>query len=230
MCGRFTLRRIDLALEEMRKLGIIPGSVKYEEFWKGPRYNVAPSQAMPVVRVNSAGQIVIEPMSWGLIPSWTKDKPKLKPINAKSETVATGGMFRQAFQRRRCLVPADGFYEWKGAKPPKQPYFIHTPDDGQFAFAGLWERWRGAAGSEPLDTFTILTTAPNELMATIHNRMPVILKPGDYEKWLDAKATADQLKPLLAPLPENELEAYPVFQRVNSPKNDDPACIEPVGA
>jgi putative SOS response-associated peptidase YedK len=138
-------------------------------------------------------------------------------------------MFRRAFESRRCLIPADGFYEWKGAKPPKQPYFIRRPDDSQFAFAGLWERWRGAVDAEPLDTFTILTTAPNELMATIHNRMPAILKPGDYDVWLDAKATADQLNALLAPLLDGELEAYPVSQHVNSPKNDDPTCAERIG-
>jgi putative SOS response-associated peptidase YedK len=162
---------------------------------------------------------------WGLVPLWAKELPKHQPINARAETVPTGGMFRQAFARRRCLVPADGFYEWQGAKPPKQPYFIHQPDDGQFAFAGLWERWRETKDADPVDTFTIITTTPNELMATIHNRMPVILKPDDYAAWLDGSTPPDRLKSLLAPYPD-EWEAYPVSTHVNNPKNDDPECVE----
>jgi putative SOS response-associated peptidase YedK len=123
------------------------------------------------------------------------------------------------------LVPADGFYEWKGAKPPKQPFFIHKPDDSQFAFAGLWERWRPPKDAEPVETFTIITTTPNELMAGIHNRMPVILREDDYNVWLNPESPPDELKSLLVPFPD-ELEAFPVSTHVNSPKNDNPACIE----
>ena len=134
-------------------------------------------------------------------------------------------MFRQSFQRRRCLVPADGFYEWKGAKPPKQPFFIHKPDDSIFAFAGLWDRWRETEDSDPVESFTIITTTPNALLATIHNRMPVIVKRGDYQRWLDPASRDDEVKSILAPYPEGELEAYPVSSHVNSPKNDDPDCV-----
>jgi putative SOS response-associated peptidase YedK len=126
----------------------LPG---FEEFTERPRFNIAPSQRMPIVRADGAGSPELAAAHWGLIPSWTKE-PKLKPINARAETVATSGMFRQAFTRRRCLVPADGFYEWQGLKPPKQPFFIHRKDDRQFAFAGLWERWH-PPGAEPVDTY-----------------------------------------------------------------------------
>lgn len=192
-----------------------------------PRFNIAPSQSVPIVRVNG-DKAELSIVRWGLIPYWSKDKPKLAPINARAETVATSAMFRHAFERRRCLVPADGFYEWQGAKPPRQPFFIHKPDDSVFTFAGLWERWRAAEDDQPLDTFTIITTTPNKLMAEIHNRMPVVLNPGDYGTWLDTTSPADKLRSLLAPYPDGELEAYPVSPHVNSPKNDDPECAEPI--
>jgi len=198
----------------------LPG---FEEFTERPRFNVAPSQRMPIVRANDEGDRELVGAHWGLIPSWTKE-PKLKPINARAETVGASGMFRQAFSRRRCLVPADGFYEWRGLKPPKQPFFIHRKDDRPFAFAGLWERWH-PPGAEPIDTYTIITTTPNALMAGIHNRMPVILRPDDYDRWLDAAVPIDQIQSLLTPCPDDELEAYPVSSRVNSPKYDDAHCV-----
>jgi len=221
MCGRYRARRFDLL-----KLGLrtppLPG---FEEFTERPRWNVAPSNRMPIVRMDDEGMRELAIARWGFIPSWAKELPKLQPINVRAETVTTNGMFRQAFAHRRCLVPTDGFYEWKGTNPPKQPFFIHQPDDGQFAFAGLWERWRKTKDTDPLDTFTIITTAPNELMAGIHDRMPVIVRQQDYERWLNPKYPSDDLKSLLTPFPD-ELEAYPVSTHVNSPKNDDPMCIE----
>lgn len=188
MCGRYTARRIDF-----RRYGVEFDEPWFEEFSEhglAMRFNIPPSLNLPVIRMSSKDERAARLARWGLIPSWTKGKPKMQPINAKSETAATSGMFREAMERRRCLVPADGFYEWKGAKPPKVPHFIHRADDEPFAFAGLWERWKPADDAEPVDTFTILTTEPNELMRSIHNRMPVILKPEDYQRWLDRELPA----------------------------------------
>jgi len=215
MCGRYVLRRIDAVRRAVQFVAPM-----FEEFTEHPRFNIAPSQIVPVIRQGEHGRELV-PMKWGFIPSWTKGKPKLAPINAKCETVATSGMFRTVFQKRRCLVPADGFYEWKGAKPPKQPYFIHRRDDGWFAFAGLWDRWVAEKGSEPIDTFTIVTTEPNELMRTIHNRMPVILNPNDFDAWLKHPTPE-----LLKPAPPDEMEAFPVATKVNKPSYDAPDCVE----
>ena len=225
MCGRYTLRRIDLARAAMHATPD-PG---FGEFTERPRYNIAPSQPIPVVRVDKEGGRRIGPVRWGLIPHWAKEPPKVQPINARAETVATSGMFRQAFARRRCIIPADGFYEWKKVDAKtKQPMFVRFPDDRVFGFAGLWERWRppGDADVEPVDTCTILTTAPNELMAPIHNRMPVILKPEDYAAWLDRDTDPRKATDLMKPYPDGELEAVPVDRIVNSPKNDVPECIQ----
>jgi putative SOS response-associated peptidase YedK len=214
MCGRYTLRRIDT-----RRLGVelTPG---FEEFTERPRFNVAPSQSMPIVRmIGDHRELALA--KWGFVPWWAKEQAKLKPINAKCETAASGRMFREAFTRRRCLIPADGFYEWKGSKPPKQPYFIHMKDDSSFAFAGLWERWKPPDGRGAVDTFTILTTAPNELTAPIHNRMPFILQERDYERWLSGDAPTDLLKPYDAAA----MEAFPVGVKVNTPKNDSPDLV-----
>ena len=219
MCGRYTLRRFDLLSLGFRA----EPSPPFEEFDERPRYNVAPSQYMPIV-VERQGRPEVRVAQWGFVPSWTKGAPKVRPINAKAETVATSGMFRRAFQSHRCLVPADGFYEWKGARPPKQPYFIHRKDDGVFAFAGLWERWRPAPDAESIDTFTILTTTPNELMAPIHNRMPVIVPPDKYQQWLDGA----EAQIVLRPSSDEQMEAYPVRTNVNRPQTDSAECIEPV--
>jgi putative SOS response-associated peptidase YedK len=140
-------------------------------------------------------------------------------------------MFRQAVARRRCLVPADGFFEWQGSKPPKQPYFIHMRSDEPFAFAGLWERWRpDAPDAEPLDTFTILTTSPNELMSPIHNRMPVIIAGKDYDRWLDRTVETAGVADLLKPYPAEEMEAYTVSTRVNNVRNDERDLLLPHSA
>jgi putative SOS response-associated peptidase YedK len=224
VCGRYRLTRFDLL-----RLGLrappLPG---FEEFTERPRWNVAPSQRMPIVRMSEDGSRELAIARWGLVPSWAKEMPKVQPINARAESAATSGMFRQAMARRRCLVPADGFYEWQGAKPPKQPFFIHKSDDGLFCFAGLWERWRPPGASEVMDTYTILTTTPNQLMSGIYNRMPVILQDADYDSWLDMATGVDKATSMLKPYADGELEAYPVSRYVNSPKNDDPQCAERV--
>ncbi|HZL37421.1 MAG TPA: SOS response-associated peptidase [Tepidisphaeraceae bacterium] len=222
MCGRYTLRRLDLIRGTFEAI-LGPG---FEEFTERPRFNIAPSQNVPVVRMNSAGQTVAGVARWGLIPSWTKGKPRAQPINSRSETLATSGLFRQAFARRRCLIPADGFYEWKGAAPPKQPYFFHMKDDSLFAFAGLWERWRPADDAEPIDTFTILTTRPNELSAPIHNRMPVILHRHDYARWIDRDVPGEDVGNLLDPFDADRMEVYPVSTQVNKVKNDGPSLTD----
>ena len=229
MCGRYTVRRID----SLRSIFDARTSSKFDEFSEIRRsglqglFNIAPSMQIPVVRLNSKGERVLDLIRWGLIPSWTKEKPKSQPCNARAETLATSGMFRQALERRRCLVPADGFYEWQGAKPPKQPYFIHRPDDRPFAFAGLWERWKPDAETDPIDTCTIITTSPNELMAPIHNRMPVVLDESEYERWLDRGQQPDEIEKLLNPY-DGELQADPVSTRVNNVRNDGPELVEPV--
>lgn len=135
-------------------------------------------------------------------------------------------MFRQAMQRRRCLVPADGFYEWQGKTPPKQPYFIHMSDDAPFAFAGIWERWRASPDAEPIDSFAILTTTPNELMRPIHDRMPVIVPEPDYGRWLDRTRGASDIEDLLRPYDAGKMEAWPVGRQVNNVRNGGPTLIE----
>ncbi len=224
MCGRYTVRRFDPAAYDAAPL--------FEEFAQlkiVPRFNVAPSQDVPVIRLDKDDHRVASFIRWGLIPSWTKGKPKLAPINARAETVTTSPMFKAAFNRRRCLMPADGFYEWKKLDGGnKQPYFIHLKDDSEFAFAGLWERWKPKEDAEPVDTCTHITTTPNPLMSSIHDRMPVILRKADYAKWLDRDADEATLRSMLKPLPAEEMETVPVSSRVNSPKNDSPENVEPV--
>lgn len=224
MCGRYTIRRIDLFI----RAGAMEPSLfeTFDEKRIVPRFNVAPSQQAPIIRLNAANRPAGGLVEWGLVPSWTRGTPKAKPINARAETVATSGMFRQAFDRRRCLVPADGFYEWRGAKPPKEPTFIHFPDDRPFAFAGLWERWRPDPAAEPVDTFTIITTAANAEMLPIHNRMPVMLHERDYARWLDRECPGRGVVDLLRPYEDGAIETYPVSTRVNKPTNDGPELIE----
>jgi len=216
-----------------------------------PRYNIAPTQPVAVVRLIGAGVVQLplpSPVSgegpgvrgsdspprelvwlrWGLLPSWAQD-PAIgnRLINARAETAATKPAFRSALRRRRCLVVADGFYEWQRTGARKQPYFIHMRDDRPFALAGLWESWEGADHSA-LETCAILTTDANELMRPIHDRMPVIVSPNDYDRWLDAAIQKpEQVAPLLKAYPGDGMIAYPVSPYVNSPARDDPRCIEP---
>ncbi|HNS49765.1 MAG TPA: SOS response-associated peptidase [Anaerolineae bacterium] len=220
MCGRFTLTSPDGALVQFN----LPGLPALE-----PRYNIAPTQPVAVVRMaaqDASRELVL--LKWGLIPYWAKD-PSLgaRLINARCETVAQKPAFRDAFRKRRCLVVADGFFEWQKQNGGKQPFYIRLREGGLFGMAGLWEAWRGAEGV--IESCTLITTNANDLMRPIHDRMPVILEPRDYDLWLErGLRQGELLLPLLRPLPSEEMIAYPVSRRVNSPENDDPHCIEPL--
>ncbi len=219
MCGRYTQTA---PAEQLREL------FQFEsDFELTPRYNIAPSQEVPVVRTNEDGSRTLGMIRWGLIPSWAKDgKIGYRTINARGETVAEKPSFRSAFKRRRCLIVADGFYEWKKKGKVKQPYYIHLKGKKPFAFAGLWECWeKGSEG--PVESCTIVTTEANDLLKELHERMPVILSPADYALWLDPKTEGKEaIHPLIRPYFQGEMAFYPVSTRVNSPKNNDPACIE----
>lgn len=200
------------------------------------RFNVAPTQQAPVVRASEADGWRADLLRWGLIPSWAREGGMgfgagSGLVNARSETAATKPAFRSAFKTRRCLVPASGFFEWKAiqGERQKQPLYIRpVEEDDLFIFAGLWESWKPEDAAQPLETFAILTTAANQFMAPIHDRMPVILRPQDARLWLDAASTVHQLSELLKPFPSELMRQHPVASLVNSPKNDSPACIAPV--
>ena len=222
MCGRFTLRAPASVIAEQFALFEVPPFTA--------RFNIAPTQPVPVIRMRPgpAADRELVWLRWGLVPGWAKD-PAIgsRLINARAETAAEKPAFRTALRRRRCLVAADGFYEWQQAGRTKQPYFIHLCDDRPFAFAGLWEAWEGADHTW-LETCTLLTTGPNDLLRPIHDRMPVILPPAAYSCWLDpAIEDPRQLAPLLVPYPSDQMEAYQVGSLVNSPSHDVPGCIEP---
>ena len=219
MCGRYTLRTPVEKLAE--EFGFDASSVEVS-----PNYNVAPTQEVAAV-LSEGGERRLELLRWGLIPSWADD-PGIgsRMINARAETAPEKPSFRRAFRERRCLIPADGFYEWKRTNGTKQPYYIRMREGRPFAFAGLWESWKDDGGPE-IRSCAILTTAPNALAGEIHDRMPVILPAGSYDAWLDPEAEREELVALLAPYPEAEMEAYPVSRFVNSPSNNDPRCIEP---
>ncbi len=188
-----------------------------------PRYNIAPSQPVAAVRLAEPGGPELVMLRWGLVPYWAEDpKGGYKMINARSETVDRLPAFREAYRRRRCLIPADGFYEWQKFGDAKQPMLIRRQDRQPFAFAGLWERWRPKAGGDPIESCAILTTIASRALASIHQRMPVILAPDAYDQWLDQSADP---RPLLRPAPEDWLTAQPVSPRINSPRFDDPECI-----
>jgi putative SOS response-associated peptidase YedK len=222
MCGRFTLRTPASAVAEA--FGVLPFADLR------PRYNIAPSQPVAVVRSAQSNGRELALLKWGLVPSWADD-PAIgyKMINARGETVATKPSFRKAFKVRRCLVVTDGFYEWqKTDRGKKQPHYIRLKHDGPFAFAGLWEHWR--RDDQEIESCTIITTDANELMAPIHNRMPVILAPADYDVWLDpAIHEVERLQRLLRPFPAGEMTAYPVSTLVNNPRNEVAECMERAG-
>lgn len=221
MCGRFTLTAVP---EDLR--AIFEGLEIPDEF--APRYNIAPSQ--PVAVISNQQPNKLDFFVWGLIPSWAKD-PKIgsRMINARAETLAEKPSFRAAYKRRRCLILADGFYEWQKVAGQKQkvPHYIQLKSQQPFAMAGLWEYWQSADGSE-INSCTIITTQPNSLLAKIHNRMPVILAPDTYPLWLsESEQSRDALDPLLVPYPDSEMQHYPVSTLVNSPANDVPTVINP---
>jgi putative SOS response-associated peptidase YedK len=220
MCGRFTLRTRAGQIAEEFKLAAVPDLPL--------RYNIAPTQRVATVRQVGSGDRQLDLLHWGLIPAWADD-PKIgnRMINARADGVATKPSFRSAFKQRRCLVVADGFYEWQKTGAHKQPFYVRRPDGRPFAFAGLWEHWRRSELA--IDSCTIITTDANELMRPVHDRMPVILQPEDYDLWLDPGVQArEKLEPLLRPAAEGLLEAYPVSTLVNRPGNDVAECIERV--
>jgi putative SOS response-associated peptidase YedK len=218
MCGRYTLRTPVDSLVETFDIAEYPSSIT-------PSYNIAPTQEVTAV-VEEDEKRKLEMLCWGLIPSWAKD-PAIgnKMINARAETVSEKPSFRSAFKKRRCLILADGFYEWKKTDDGKQPYHIKMQDGSPFAFAGLWETWQNG---EEIRSCTIITTEANGLMNEIHHRMPVILPPEDYGMWLDPDFDEkDPLTSLLKPYPADAMEAYPVSRRVNKPSNNEPGVVEP---
>ena len=222
MCGRYTLKTNSQELSNLFGLS--------EELEIEPRYNIAPTQQIPVVvEETSPESRTLEMMHWGLIPSWADD-PSIGPrmINARAETVSEKPSYRSAFKRRRCLIPADGFYEWAKEPGGKQPYHLRLKSGDPFAFAGLWESW-SMDGVEEIRSATIITTEPNEVASEVHNRMPVILPPDLYDVWLDPENDdREELLSMLAPYPAEEMEAYPVSRDVNRPANDHPRVLEPV--
>jgi putative SOS response-associated peptidase YedK len=220
MCGRYTHL---LTWRQIVRLYGLTESPPPNDF--GPRYNIAPTERAPVVRERD-GNREATMLRWGLIPLWAKDKSiGYKTINARAETVATAPAFREAFTARRCLVPASGFYEWLKVSDGKQPYLIGFKDRRPFSFAGLWESWRDHTSGERFETYTIIATAPNEVAGKIHNRMPLIIDPTDFDRWLTA---ATPPADLVRPYPADEMDAYPVSKAVNSPVKDEAGMIERV--
>ncbi|MEA5563916.1 SOS response-associated peptidase [Anabaena sp. UHCC 0399] len=222
MCGRFTLTQTAEALAEIFHV--------QPEQNLAVQYNIAPTQMVVTVLHNpEVNQRELQQLRWGLIPSWAKDSSiGSKLINARSETVAEKPSFRSAFKHRRCLVVADGFYEWQKQQGTKQPFYFRLRDGQPFGFAGLWEKWSSPT-QEEIISCTILTTAANELLQPIHDRMPVIIDPKDYDLWLDPEVQTPQpLQSLLSPYPTAAMTAYPVSKLVNSPKHNSPECIIPV--
>jgi len=234
VCGRFTNKFYWKNLHRLMELTTPPVDLPL-------RYNVAPTQPAPVVRHQGAehgGPRALSMLRWGLVPSWAKDlKIGNAHINARAEGIEAKPAFRAAFKRRRCVVPVSGFYEWKKLDDgkSKQPYYITASDEEPLAFAGLWEFWKppasegGGVEGEPIESFTIITTTPNEMMARLHDRMPVILDRANFGAWLDpANQDASGLLALLRPYPAELMMCHPVSTLVNSPRNDDAACIERV--
>ena len=223
MCGRFTLA------SNLERLGRNFNNLQMQmEF--SPRYNIAPTQDVAVI-ANTKDVQTVEFFHWGLIPSWAKD-PKIgsRMINARSETLTEKPSFRNAYKRRRCLIFADGYYEWQEVpgQKAKQPVYVRLKSQDMFAFAGLWEEWKANWMEKPLRSCTIITCPPNSILGEIHHRMPVILPQDAYAQWLaHEEQSPETLQPLLTPYPGEEMEAYPVSRFVNRPTNDSPECIAP---
>lgn len=221
MCSRYSLSAPPEAIAKLFAVEI------KEPF--PPRYNIAPTEPVAIVRNGMKGEREFALVRWGLIPSWVKDPREFSTlINARSETAAEKPSFRGAMRHRRCLVPADGFYEWTGKPGAKRPHLIRPKNHAPFAFAGLFEHWLGADGSE-LETMAILTTAANADMTTIHDRMPLILSPKDYARWLDCKpGTAETVEDLMQVMPEGRLDIVEVNPKLNNPRNEGPELQTPV--
>ncbi len=219
MCGRFALKTPTASLREKLHFDNTPGGNK-------KRYNITPSQQVLTVRLED-GRRIAEMMRWGLIPSWAKD-PAIgnRMINVRAETLAVKPAYREAFRRRRCLIPADGFYEWSQSGGRKHPHYIKAADGEVIAFAGLWESWISPDGEE-IFSCTIITTDAGPVVSKIHNRMPVILKPEQYDAWLDPVTDPAALQTILTSPAYDSLQTYAVSREVNKPENDSPECIQP---
>jgi len=220
MCGRYTLYHEARELDRLFEVAI-------SEVLVAPRFNIAPTQEVVIVRETLEGEREARRLRWGLLPYWVKDQKafKVNLFNARAEGVADKPSFREPFKRRRCLVPTSGFYEWQKVAGKKLPHFIHLCDGAPFAFAGLYDRWE--RGDAVIESCTILTTRPNALLATLHDRMPVILHPDDYQRWLDPQSPRKQLEELLVPFPTELMAAYPVSPAVNSARVEGPELIAP---
>lgn len=218
MCGRYSFTQVVETIADKFQVTEVPPI--------SPRYNVAPTQEVTTVLLNSeTSKRQIKMLRWGLIPSWAKDtKMGAKLINARGETVTEKPSFRAAFKKRRCLILADGFYEWRTEEGKKQPFYFRLENGEPFAFAGLWEHWEKGEG-EPIETCTIITTEANELMRPIHDRMPVIISSQNYEQWLDPEKGKTEL---LQPYPAEQMTVYPVSTQVNNSKIDRAECIQPI--
>lgn len=223
MCGRYALTTSPQMLADLLGIHRFASNLK-------PRYNIAPTQAVPAVRCDAEGQRELVDLHWGLIPPWAKDRSiASRMINARSESVDEKPAFRSAFRRRRCVVPADGFYEWKKQGRAKQPFLVRRVDGTPMLLAGLWEKWVDSQTGEVVESCTILTTDPNKKLAELHNRMPAVLDSQETEIWLSCEQQdAAKLKALLRPAPDAWFAMHPVSTEVNSPANDSPALIEPV--
>lgn len=213
MCGRFTVR----TAPKVKLAGLRNSSLPFEA-----RFNVAPTQEVAVIADLGDG-LELANLVWGLIPSWSTDGKGF--INARAETLEIKPSFSESFQRRRCLIHADGFFEWKRSGRAKQPYYIQMANGGQFSFAGIWDRW---GTREPITSCAIITTTANNILKPLHDRMPVMLKPGHFETWLDEETSPAVLRQLLSPLPDAEIICHPVSSAVNDPKNDGPELIDRV--
>lgn len=219
MCGRFNLRATPAELQNFFDL--------FREPAVTPRYNIAPTQSTLVCRLDGDGERELVPLRWGLIPSWSKDmKIGASLINARAETVSEKPSFRTPFKKRRCLVPANGFFEWLREGKQKQPYHIHQADDSLFAMAGIWERWTHE--EHPLESFSILTTSANQLMRTVHDRMPVIITPDLFSEWLAPDADPEFLSSVIQPYEWSQFDAVPVSTIVNNARNETPECVQPL--
>ena len=219
MCGRFAYYSAHEAMSGMFGVEAAPGVEA--------SYNIAPTQNAAVLRAGADGRRTVSMLRWGLVPFWAKDLAiGNKLINARAETVAEKPSFRAAYRKRRCLVPADGYYEWRAGEAGKQPYFISARDGEAMLIAGLWERWDKSG--DPVETFTLLTRAPNDFAARIHHRMPVLVPRAEMDGWLDGELGAGPADERVSDTPEDYLQAWPVAKTVNSPRNNDPSLIEPI--
>jgi len=222
MCGRYVLKTLPQKIVEAIA-DVTPPLPLFTA-----RYNIAPTQDIPVLRIDKTGQRRMEMLRWGLVPFWAKD-PAIgnRLINARAETLLEKPAFRDAFRRRRCLIPADGFYEWMGIGKAKQPMFIHRPDAGVICFGGLWERWKDLTSDTEIESATIITVPASAVIQPIHDRMPLIIRPENYDLWLDPRTPIDRVQQLLTPY-DGDLAAHPVSTLVNRPAVDSRQCIEEI--